>query len=350
MIVLSLFDGISAGRVALERAGIPITKYLASEIDPYAIKIAMANYPDTTQLGDVTKWREWDIDLSKIDLLLAGFPCQAWSMAGNQGGDDDPRGALVHDLIDIWSAIKKHNPEVYFLFENVRMKTEFITYINKLFGVDYVEINSSLVSAQNRKRLYWTNIPGDAQVLFGCTIGQPKDKGILLKDILDGNGEKCVVDAIYKNRPPRISNEKSPCLRASQAGGLLVVDRDKAHCIDANYAKVASYEEYKKKHRRQLVGCIQIGEADLNGNDSIKRVYSPEGKGPCLTTMGGGHREPKVSEDLLHWRKLTPLECERLQTFDDNYTNHVSKTRRYHALGNSWTVDVIVHIMKGLKK
>lgn len=329
MTVLSLFDGVSAGQVALDRLEMPVTKYYASEIDKYAITITMANHPNTIQLGDVTKWREWDIDFSKIDLLLAGFPCQAWSIAGKQGGDTDPRGALVHDLIDIWSEIKKHNPEVKFLFENVRMKTEFITYINKLFGVDYVEINSSLVSAQNRKRLYWTNIKGDAQVLFGCTIGQPKDKGILLKDIIDGseNQTASMVGRRIDSRGKRADDDKtipikqvieihqkgkSNCITTVAKDNIVIIDRGKAHCIDANYAKGTSYKEYKKKHRRQL-----IGKQDSSNN--------------------------------LSWRSLTPKEVERLFTFPDNYTNHVSKTRRYHGLGNSWTVDVICHIFKGLK-
>jgi len=130
MIVLSLFDGLSGGQIALNRIGIKPTKYYASEIDKYAIKVAMANFPDTIQLGDVTKWREWDIDFSTIDLLFAGFPCQAWSLAGKQQGDNDPRGALVHDLIDIWNEIKSKNPNMKFLFENVKMKEEFQSYIN----------------------------------------------------------------------------------------------------------------------------------------------------------------------------------------------------------------------------
>jgi site-specific DNA-cytosine methylase len=391
--VLSLFDGISCGRIALERAGIEVDKYYASEIDKYATKISEANYPDIIRLGDVTKWREWDIE--KPDLLIAGFPCQSWSVAGRQKGDNDPRGALVHDLIDIW----KHYDPKYFMFENVKMKKSFIEYVNSLFGVEPIEINSALVSAQNRRRLYWTNIPN---------VTQPVDRGLLLKDIIE-DGMPC---ATYNRKDGATKAiEKAHCISASDWRGLnrnqnqtAVVDRDKSYCIDANYFKGGNLKSYFEKHRRQLVfskdGLCHVGDADLKGNESIKRVYHVDGKNPTLTTMGGGHREPKilcgawrgryvvdgkrqdhkmktaglteqrlevredgktntlttvqkdnnvVAFENLSWRKLTPLECERLQTLPDNYTNHVSNTQRYKSIGNGWTVDVIAHIFKGLK-
>jgi len=166
MRVLSLFDGISAGQLALKRAGITVTKYYASEIDKHAIAITQYNFPETIQLGDVTKWQDWDID--QPDILLAGFPCQAWSTAGKMQGDNDPRGALVHDLIAVWN----HYKPKWFLFENVKMKKEFMTYINDLFGVEGYLINSALVSAQNRQRYYW----------FGTTT----KKHIFDFEILDG--------------------------------------------------------------------------------------------------------------------------------------------------------------------
>jgi len=125
MIVLSLFDGISCGQVALQRAGIKVANYYASEIDKHAINVTQYNHPNTIQLGDITEWRKWDIDWSSIDILLAGFPCQAWSVAGKQQGDNDPRGALVHELIAIWNRVKLVNPNLKFLFENVRMKKGF---------------------------------------------------------------------------------------------------------------------------------------------------------------------------------------------------------------------------------
>ena len=189
------------------------------------------------------------------------------------------------------------------------MKQESQDIITRYMGVDPVMINSSTVSAQNRKRLYWTNIPFDV----------PTDKNILLKDILEDG----------------------------------VTDRDKSHCIDANYFKGGNLKSYFEKHRRQLVfstdGMCHVGDADFKGHDAIKRVYHPEGKAPTLTTMQGGHREPKTYIPPMSWRKLTPLECERLQTVPEGYTNHVSNTQRYKMLGNGWTIDVIAAIMKGIK-
>jgi len=313
--VLSLFDGMSCGRIALDRAGIKFNKYYASELDKYAIKVSQANYPDIEHLGDVKKWREWDIDWN-IDLLIGGSPCQGFSFAGNQLAFDDPRSALFFVYVDILNHIKSVNPNVKFMLENVRMKKEFLAIISEHLGVEPIFINSALVSAQNRQRYYWCN----------WDVEQPEDKGILLKDIIE--------DAY--------------------------TEKDKSYCIDANYHKGATWEQYKTKSRRQLVRpcepkpfdknslCHHAANAtDIKGNESIKRVYAKTGKAPTLTTMGGGHREPKTLIEPTKYRKLTPLECERLQTVPDNYTNHVSNTQRYKMIGNGWTVDVIAHILKG---
>jgi DNA (cytosine-5)-methyltransferase 1/DNA (cytosine-5)-methyltransferase 3A len=314
MNILSLFDGMSCGQIALNRIGITEYTYYASEIDKYAIQVTQANYPNTIQLGDVTKWKEWDIDFSTIDLINAGFPCQAWSLAGKQLGDKDPRGMLFWVMLDIIKHVKQLNPDVKFLMENVKMKKEFEQYITyhtekELGEINKHLINSALVSAQNRQRYYWTNI---------SNIILPEDRKIMLKDIIESD----------------------------------FVDRDKSHCLDANYFKGGNLKSYFEKHRRQLVFSkdllCHIGNADLNGNESIKRVYSAEGKCPTLTTMGGGHREPKIITSDTTWRKLTPLECERLQTVPDNYTRHVSNSQRYKMLGNGWTVDVISGIFKNI--
>ena len=366
MDVLSLFDGMSCTQLALKSIGVRPRKYYAAEWDKYASSITQKNFQDTIPLGDVTKWREWDVDWSTIDLIVAGFPCQSWSMAGARLGDRDSRGQLFWTTLDIIQHVLKANPRAKFLMENVKMKADFEQYITHhtqqaLGVVNKHLINSALVSAQNRQRYYWTNIEG---------VEQPKDKGVVLKDILE-NG---------------------------------VTDREKSHCIDANYFKGGNLKSYFEKHRRQLVfspnGLCHVGDADLNGNQSIKRVYHPEGKAPTLTTMGGGHREPKVLvkggrmvgrrldangirkdydksialkqrievreddktnclttvtkdsiliEDM-SWRKLTPLECERLQTVPDGYTEGVSNTQRYKMLGNGFTVDVIAHILSNLEQ
>lgn len=347
MNVLSLFDGISCGRVALDRAGINVKNYYASEIDKYAIKISEANYPEIIRLGDVTNWKSWDIDWESIDLLIGGSPCQGFSFAGHQLAFDDPRSALFFEFVNILNHIKQLNPGVKFLLENVRMAKEHENVISYYLGVEPELINSALVSAQNRERLYWTD----------WHIEQPKDRGIILADIIEDG----------------------------------FVDRDKAHCLTASYAKGTTIERYHSHSDRQIAFIQQkprgnnkgglftdkaptltsnswehnnhlvlVGTADLKGNESIKRIYSEKGKAPTLTAAQGGNQEPKVQTrkdlaygkgkdkhgNIIYWRKLTPRECERLQTLPDGYTAHVSNSQRYKALGNGWTVDVIAEILE----
>jgi DNA-cytosine methyltransferase len=313
MNVLSLFDGISCGRVALDRANIPYKNYFASEIDKYAIKIAQKNYPDTTQLGDIQFITGQQFDaIGGIDLLIGGSPCQGFSFAGKQLNFDDPRSALFFEFVRL---LKECNPK-YFLLENVKMKKEYQDVISNYLGVEPIEINSALVSAQNRKRLYWTNIPN---------IEQPPDKNILLKDIIQNN----------------------------------LVDRDKSYCIDANCYKGGNLDQYFNKFRRQLVF---LNEVELlrakekykskiwksgNRRGNMQFPDRVERKSKCLTsTIIKGARETIHIEDKAGIRILTPIECERLQTLPDNYTEGVSNTQRYKALGNGWTVDVIAHIFK----
>lgn len=180
MNVLSLFDGMSCGRIALERAGVSVTNYFASEIDKHAIKVAMHNYPDTQQLGDVTKWREWN--LPQIDLLIGGSPCQGFSFAGKQLAFDDPRSALFFEYVNILNRIKSLNPNVKFLLENVKMKKEHLTVISRMLDVEPVFINSNLVSAQNRQRYYWCN----------WDVSQPEDKEIYWCDIMLRDAKGCM--------------------------------------------------------------------------------------------------------------------------------------------------------------
>ena len=306
MKVLSLFDGMSCGQIALQRLGIDVEKYVASEIDKYAISVAKKNFPNMIHVGDVR-----DVKVTEhFDLIMFGSPCQGFSFAGKNLNFDDPRSKLFFEAVRILEEAKTINPNVKFLMENVRMKKESEKVITELLGVEPIAINSSIFSAQSRYRLYWTNL----------AVGEiPQDKGIVLKDILEDD---------------------------------YITDRDKSHCIDANYFKGGNLKSYFEKHRRQLVfskdGLCHVGDADLKGHDAIKRVYHSEGKSPTVTTMGGGHREPKVFEEPKAWRKLTPLECERLQTVPDNYTNHVSNTQRYKMIGNGWTIDTICHLLGSL--
>jgi len=297
MIILSLFDGISCGRVALERAGIKIDKYYASEIDKYAIQIAKINYPDTIHLGDITNWKNWDIETP--DIIIGGSPCQGFSFAGKQLNFEDPRSKLFFEFVDI---LKHYKPK-YFLLENVRMKQEYQDIISGQLGVKPIMINSSRVSAQNRVRLYWTNIQG---------VEQPEDKEIYLKDVVEDG----------------------------------LVDRDKSYCIDANYFKGGNLKSYFEKRRRQLVFQKPLRITQAGGGGQGQRVYAIEGKSVTLSALSGGLGAKTglyYIED--NFRKLTPLECERLQTLPDNYTEGVSNTQRYKMLGNGWTVDVIKHIL-----
>lgn len=321
MKALSLFNGISALHLALDKAEIQVDQVYYAEIDKYANKVTEKHYPDDVALGDVTKWREWDIDWSEIGLVGAGFPCQAWSVAGKQLGDKDERGMLFWTTLEIIAHVLKHNPSARFLMENVKMKKDFEQYITHhteqaLGRVEKTLINSALVSAQNRQRYYWTNFE----------VTQPDDKGIMLKDIIEND----------------------------------YVDRDKSYCIDANYHKGGNLDQYFNKSRRQLVfkdGVVVRATVQANAE------HTYNGKVPTITAaMGvGGGNVPLFTDaetaakykgkyidknERLDYRKLTPIECERLQTLPDNWTDCVSNTQRYKALGNAWTVDVIVHILK----
>ncbi len=322
MNVLSLFDGMSCGQIALDQLGIKVNNYFAAEVDKYAITVAQQNFPETIHLGDVRDIqtvRGWKPDDPycmldefnfghKIDLLIGGSPCQGFSFAGKNLNFDDPRSKLFFEYARLLKALKPK----YFLLENVRMKKESMDVISEYLGVEPIAINSNLVSAQNRHRLYWTNIPMD---------GLPQDKGVVLKDILEDG----------------------------------ITDRDKSHCIDANYFKGGNLKSYFEKHRRQLVfskdGMCHVGDADISDKyDYVNRVYHPDGKGPSLVASTGGHLQPKIASDTQSYRKLTPRECERLQTVPEGYTDKgISDTQRYKMLGNGWTVDVIKHIFNGLE-
>lgn len=613
MKVLSLFDGMSCGQLALKKLGIKVDKYYASEIDKYAIQVTQANFPETIQVGDVCNLKAEDYQ--DVDLILAGSPCQGFSFAGKQLAFDDPRSALFFEFIRLLKEIKPK----YFLLENVKMKKEFLEVITEqvsacypdfkggddLFGgrIEPILINSALVSAQSRQRYYWTNIPN---------VEQPEDLGIVLRDILEDDGQADLVGNggreafkeniqkgtallardwkgwntygmtgvqtstsdngitnikkgtsdkswFFEQQTYSKDSEKTRSLKSSSGSGNipkvfetkpkqvgLAVEKVKVRkhevdipglqkCILEHYAKTnkskkeiakelndkySTVEHYFRKlgsdffaipseehwpqlkkilgittnefdksimefeikdgvyettqriyseegksptltsaHAEKLVATKpkQVGIAsDINGHDILKRVYSPDGKSPTLNAHGGGNTEPKVvsggalrarskdkdgknigwketkpkqmlelrkdekanavstvskdslvvnsyrevrteegkkarrdaklktgkdhtpfrskeliprtdgkvgtitpnlnkdheisiEQEELTWRKLTPLECERLQTVPDNYTNHVSKTQRYKMLGNGWTVSVISHILSNME-
>jgi len=316
MKVLSLFDGMSCGRIALDRLGIEVDTYYASEIDKYAITVAKENYPDTIHVGDITQLDP--NDFKDIDLILAGSPCQGFSFAGKQLAFDDPRSSLFFEFIRLLKAIKPK----YFLLENVRMKKEFLDVISEQVGVKPILIDSALVSAQTRKRFYWTNIPN---------VNQPKDKGILLKDILLSDVEEPMLSNIYggfKEKKPRVHTDKSVTIRTASGGGHI------PSLIHS--AKALAYMNRKVKGGRT--------HWDFAHHSDIKNE-----KSSCVTANLYKGVPYNVLVDAKCIRKVDPIEAERLQTVPDNYTNHVSNTQRYKMLGNGWTVEVICHILKHME-
>ena len=405
MNVLSLFDGMSCGQQALERIGIKVDNYFASEIDKYAIQVTMANYPNTVQLGSVTQ-----VDgraLPKIDLLIGGSPCQSFSFAGkrkgmstkdeqeiltiehylqlkSEGFEFEGQSYLFWEYMRLLGEVKEQNPNVLFLLENVMMGEKWEKVLSKAIGVNPIMINSSLVSAQNRQRLYWTNIGMVPGGLFGdleSIIEQPKDKGILLKDVLEDEvddkyflSDKMIAGfERHKERHlekgtgfgflPKNEDDKGNCLRANAAlcptdnmiivhntmprssktgkGGTGPLSRNdgKTYCLDTGTTNAIEIVKERK--------IYQLNPSKESGGMSPyqqNRIYDLFGISPALCANKSDLiiNTPKI-------RRLTPTECERLQTVKDGYTNFVSDTQRYKMLGNGWTVDVISHIFSYIK-
>lgn len=373
MIILSLFDGISAGMLALKRSGIKVSKYYASEIDKYAEIVSENNFPEIIRLGDINNWKSWDIE--KPDLIIGGSPCQGFSFAGKGLNFDDERSKLFFVFVDI---LKYYKPE-YFLLENVKMKAEHNDVISSILGEIYPEcieqaelfrsgrlepvlINSALLSAQNRERLYWCN----------WEVGQPEDKGIMLKDILetgsgilndhgnwkDKNDKANCIDANYFKgvdnhaqrtmvkcgaiRGRNTENPKSREAGLNTVQMLEIREDDKTNCLTSvQKDNVLCYTE----------NYIQYDSSGKGHHSQGMRIYHEDKKSNCLNVCHSSIPKSKEieTETEIFYRKLTPIECERLQTFPDNFTNYVSNSQRYKCLGNSWTVDVISHIFNQIK-
>ena len=381
---LNLCSGGETGRQAVKELGLPVKHWFTSEIDKFAIKVANDNHDDLLHLGDIRNVIEKTKNLP-IDVMLCGSPCQGFSVAGKGLNFEHPQSKLFFEFLEIYRYHYERFPQMKLLFENVRMKKQWQDMIFDMLReinpkLKLYIINSSIVSAQNRVRMYITDFEFDI----------PKDRNIKLKDIIECG----------------------------------CVDREKSYCLDANYWKGGNLKSYFKKSRRQLVfknhnveksdtNCVQVGVADLNGHDILKRVYSVEGKSPTLNTCGGGNREPKIlcksasitgrrldskgvrkdsdlsipmtqtlevsdkdksrclssltkdtvvspmpvgrypnafEDNTLQWRKLTVKECCRLQTLPDDYCKSVSNSQGYKILGNGWTNEVIKFILKGENK
>ena len=385
MNVLSLFDGMSCGQQALERSGVQVDNYFASEIDKYAIKVTQANYPKTNQLGSVI-----DVDgysLPNIDLLLGGSPCQSFSFAGKRKGmstkDEQEILTLEHYLKlksegfefegqsylfwEYMRLLKEVKPK-YFLLENVMMGDKWEKILSKAIGVNPIEINSSLVSAQNRRRLYWTNIGMIPGGLFGdlqSIIQQPKDKGILLKDVIEEDvddkyylkDDSFVFDRIKNDHPftPRIPkvNEKSNCLVIGGSGCNDLINDKKIKQINPSLESGGNqpYQQNRVYDSNGMSPALCANKSDLLILDCYNNNFRNDGKVGTITqhmSRSGMTNGFKAIIDS-RIRRLTPVECERLQTVKDNYTNCVSDTQRYKMLGNGWTVDVISHILNYIK-
>ena len=320
--VLSLFDGMSCGRIAMERAGIKVQNYFASEIDKHAIKVSQSNYPNIIQVGDVSKI---DVkNLPKIDLLIGGSPCQGFSMAGKQIAFDDPRSMLYFEYERILKELKLINPDIKFLLENVKMKQEFKDVITSRLGVEPVAINSNLVSAQSRYRLYWTNLE----------VSQPIDKGIYLKDVLQES-----VDEKYFIKAGRLKllNQFG---EVKERNGYVAFNPSKAKCLTVR-------GEPSWNTTYVTTGCALRGQV-VRGTVENQLNIRKDQKSNCVVSSFPAKLNCVLTEGNV--RRLTPCECERLQTIPDGYTDCVSDTQRYKMLGNGWTVDVIAHIFQGLRE
>lgn len=298
MKVLSLFDGMSCGQIALKQLGVIPDVYYASEIDSHAIKQTQLNFPDTVQLGDVTKWREWNIDWKSLDLILAGSPCQGFSFAGKQLAFDDPRSKLFFVFIDILNHVRSFNPNVLFLLENVNMKKSHMRVISEYCGVFPVNINSNLVSAQNRDRWYWTNIRTKQIGLFGelhSDIPQPADKGILLRDVLEEVVDEkyyvsqAVIDRMNKPHKcftPQINPSKTGCLTPKNNSGQMSFDSGTTFIsIDSKSPtqRAATGRLLDKKHNYQFI------KINIDGN-----ISKNQKKSSCFTAgahSGGNHSD-----------------------------------------------------------
>jgi DNA (cytosine-5)-methyltransferase 3A len=381
MNVLSLFDGMSCGQQALDRAGIKVNNYFASEIDKYAIQVTMANYPETIQLGSVVNVDGYK--LPKIDLLIGGSPCQSFSFAGKRKGmstkceteiltlehylelkaegyEFEGQSYLFWEFMRLLDEVKPK----YFLLENVEMGEKWERVLSKAIGVNGIHINSALVSAQNRKRIYWTNIGMQPSGLFGdmvSIIQQPKDKGILLKDVLESE-----VDEKYF-----ISEKMIDRIKRSNNGEKCFADNQKSMCLAAGYFKQGRDNQLVTVHntmpRSSTTGkggtgplsrtdgktyCLDTGNTNaveikavmLGRSEAWGMLVKNDGKSYTLFK-----EQPHGIKQNSRIRRLTPTECERLQTVKDNYTNYVSDSQRYKMLGNGWTIDVIAYIFNYIK-
>jgi DNA (cytosine-5)-methyltransferase 3A len=343
---------MSCGRIALTELKIKVNRYFASEINRHCIKQTQLNFPDTVQLGDIENWRNWEIDWPSISLVLAGTPCTGFSFAGKRLAFDDPQSRLILAFFDILNHVRRHNHGVLFLLENVRMKGGHLNFISENVGVSPVMINSALVSAQNRRRYYWSNIRVIKADLFGALqtyIPQPKDRGIVLRDILEGEvDEKYHISESVLNRLIICHKNYSPKINPDKAGTLTPVNNSSTMAFDSGTTLV--YVDGKSPALMSRMSCGF--PAILQRGHGFNKGGIMETKAPALTSSDWHNSNLLLTAKgrCLNIRRLTPTECARLQTVPEWYGWNCSDTQQYAMLGNGWTIEVIKHILSYLPK
>ena len=326
MNVLSLFNGMNTGRQALENVGIKVDKYYSSEIKPYAIELTQHHFPDTIQVGDVTKWKEWDIDWKSIDLVLSGSPCQDLSAAGKRAGINGKKSSLFFTFVEILEHIKSLNPNVLFLQENVGSASKLdVGIMSRALGVYPVRINSSLLTAQLRDRYYWSNIKTKEDGMFGdivTDIPQPKDRKIMFKDIItSGRVERVKSYALLEHvensfgHKDRFSEKAQKYIKGREKFGvnLVYVDTDKHTCLNTLSGAMENSKQEYLLHRNETIGMITL----IKENEKVRTVNK--------------------------------IEMCRLQGFPDNYCDILSTKKAGSFLGDGWTLPIIEHIFKFIK-
>lgn len=380
MNVLSLFNGMNTGRQALENVGIKVDKYYSSEIKPYAIELTQHHFPDTIQVGDVTKWKEWDIDWKTIDLVLSGSPCQDLSAAGKRAGINGTKSSLFFTFVEILEHIKSLNPKVLFLQENVGSASKLdVGIMSRALGVYPVRINSSLVTAQLRDRYYWSNIRTKETMFDVVTdIPQPKDRGIMFKDIITGGcvervKANAMLESDYKHQiKDEIKQDiyiKKRLAKNKQTPNLLYVDTDKHVAIRPIFGYASSQQSLK--HRNETTGMLTLiyefkdelrvktntakGFDVVTENDCIdlsfptsttRRGRVTKGKSPCL--MESSNNLYSYKDGIV--RTVNKVEMCRLQGFPDNYCDILTTAKAASLLGDGWTLPIIEHIFSFIQK
>jgi len=391
MKVLSLFNGMNTGRQALENVGIKVDKYYSSELKPFAIELTQHHFPDTIQLGDVTKWKEWQIEWSEIDLVLSGSPCQDLSIAGNRKGLKGSRSSLFYTFIDIYNHIKSFNPKVLFFQENVgSAPKEDVRLMSEALGVLPVRFNSSLVTAQQRDRYYWTNIRTrtDWTGYTWTDIPEPEDRKIMFKDIIEsGVTEQKKAFCLLESEERMVKNQESLKHRSKKGFANIVYVANNEVRVKTNTKKgydtltendclnlsFPTSETRRSRITKGKAPCLLEANEPLYALEIIKnvkqdsnkprqinpskecggtqpsiqnRIYDPSSKMPALTESFA--HTIKTTENYTV-RTLTQTELERLQGFPDGYTSILSRNKAASLLGDGWTLPMIEHFFKYLK-